>query len=103
MNAKQKALLARVKASPDDATVVSRMWRMKTGGLKSEGYGDENAMASMLEPKGRWEHTPGGYKREVCLRLVSEREIKTYFYDPAEKREYEIVNEYRVALLEGVS
>lgn len=75
LNRKQQELYNRVVAADGhyvvETVLASRVGRKHT----SAGYGDENAMASML-PEWQRSYVPGGFSRQPVLRLIYEEEIR---------------------------
>ena len=81
MNAKQKALYERVVAAGGAMWIETVRTYQHGKKTASVGQGEATTMSSMVEAKGPFTHTPGGYRREVVLRVVKLERIQREFMD----------------------
>ncbi len=80
MNAKQKALYDRVVAA-GQLWVGTEIEYRRQKSAKRTSTEAVTVMSSMVEPVGIFAHTPGGYRREVVLKIVEHQKLDRHFTD----------------------
>lgn len=81
MNKRQQALYDAVLAEGGQMWIEQRMLFPHKGRAHTENRAPITAMESMVEPKGRYTYTPGGFARHVVLRLLKEQKIEEIDYN----------------------
>ena len=81
MNAKQKALYDRVVAAGQLWVGTEIEYRHQGPSVRRAPTGDATTLSSMVEPVGIFAHTPGGYRREIVLKIIEHRKLDRYFTD----------------------